>query len=966
MVITTSSPDVLAARRLALDLLLSNHYGDCKAPCTLTCPSNVDIQGYLGLVANGRDAEAVQLIRRDNPMPAVIGRICPRPCEDRCRRALVDEPLNVNGIKRFVADVEAQAGGFTRRALPPRRGKKAAVVGAGPAGLSAAWYLSEKGVDVTVFESMEKAGGMLRYGIPDYRLPPAVLDKAIEEMLSLGVVLRTGQRLGRDITLESLRGSFDAVVLALGAWKGRPLRIPGEDNPHVLSGIDFLRDVNAGLTVHVGDRVAVLGGGNTALDAARCSLRMGASHVTMYYRRTREEMPASGAEIDEALEEGIDIRYLAAPVSVQEQAGALSLTLLKMTLGDADASGRRRPVPVEGSEYSVPVDTVITAVGQYSDVSALSAGAAAGNGALVDERGNLKADVETGMTPVPGVFAAGDLLTGTDIAIRAIAGGKHAARAALAYLGSTEHGGRDSRGETGRAAAGQGHPYERPVEFLSRKADLREPVAADYAEVPRAPRARPAVRAAASRKTSFVEIESTLSPAAARSEAERCLECGCQDVEDCALKVHATDYDASAKRFLGEVAAHPIDDSHPFISRDPSKCILCGRCIRICLDVQGIGVFGYIYRGFATVVAPSFGVPLGEDRTCISCGQCVSACPVGALTEKSPAHKTTPLPERVEQGTCSQCSFGCGIEYRWHGAHFLRATERFDAPGHGKLCRKGRFGFDFLNDPLPRATVDPAETAHAVQKMIAAARYPLMRISPVLCGEAIDAFVEAAGRLRVPFIAEGLETLDPRWAALLSDPPVKPGALPRLILVGDIEATSNVAFTEAWRRRREGAASALWIAGHDSEPARRVADRIFPTADEALAEAAAAGGDIEVWVNPQETPASALDSLLSMRGRVHFMLLWNARNTGYIFARQDERRAVMPRKADLLLDIGTSSGLPGVKRIAWSHAADGRDLSIPLPRSLWIHGRSHPTGLPGTTSGSIDREGLNAAAAVLG
>jgi ferredoxin len=508
------------------------------------------------------------------------------------------------------------------------------------------------------------------------------------------------------------------------------------------------------------------------------------------------------------------------------------------------------------------------------------------------------------------------------------------------------------------------------VEFLSRKADLREPAAADYAEVPRAPRARPAVRAAASRKKGFLEIETTLSPAAARSEAERCLECGCQDVQDCALKAHATDYDASARRFLGEVAFHPIDDSHPFISRDPSKCILCGRCIRICLDVQGVGVFGYIYRGFSTLVAPSFGAPLGEDKTCISCGQCVSACPVGALTEKSPAHKTTPLPERVEQGTCTQCSFGCGIEYRWHGSHFLRATERFDAPGHGKLCRKGRFGYDFLNAPLPRPA-DLAEAAQAVRKMIAAARHPLMRISPVLCGEAIDAFVEAAGRLRVPFVAEGLERLDPRWGALLSDGSSRPGPHPRVVLLGDIEGTSNVAFTEAWRRRREGSAE-LWIACHDSEPARRTADRIFPAAGEALQEAAAGGGDVEVWVNPQEAPASALDALMAVRGKVRVMLLWNARNTGYILARQKERRALIPGapgafplEPDLLLDIGTSAGLPGVKRVAWSHAANGRDLSIPLPRGLWIHGRSHPTGLPGMTSGTIDTAALSAAAAVL-
>jgi formate dehydrogenase major subunit len=392
MVIATGSPEVTAARRMALDLLLSNHYGDCKAPCTLTCPSNIDIQGYLGLVANGKFAEALELIRRDNPMPAVIGRICPRPCEEKCRRNLVEEPLNINGIKRFVADFEAGAGGMTARPVPAPNGRKVAVVGAGPAGLAAAWYLSEEGVRVTLLESMEKAGGMLRYGIPDYRLPPAVLDEAVAQMLGMGATLQCGVRLGKDVTLDALRAQYDAVVLAFGAWKGRGLRIPGEDHPAVLSGIDFLRDVNSAKPVKVGKIVAIIGGGNTALDAARCSMRRGASKVTMYYRRTREEMPASDAEIEETMEEGIDIQYLAAPVSIETENGSLkTLTLLRMALGEPDASGRRRPVPVDGSEFSVPVDTIISAVGQYSDTKLLS-----GIPGLVDEKGNLKADVDTG------------------------------------------------------------------------------------------------------------------------------------------------------------------------------------------------------------------------------------------------------------------------------------------------------------------------------------------------------------------------------------------------------------------------------------------------------------------------------------------------------------------------------------------------------------------------------------------
>ena len=936
MVISTQTPEVKAARRTALELILSSHYGDCKAPCTLTCPSNIDIQGYLGLVANGKPREALELIRQDNPMPAVIGRICPRPCEQKCRRNLVDEPLNINGVKRFVADAEAKAGGMPARPRPKRLGKRAAVIGAGPAGLSAAWFLSEKGVDVTLYEGMEKAGGMLRYGIPDYRLPPAVLDAAVNDMLKLGATLKTGARLGRDITLEKLRAENDAVIIAIGAWKGRTLRIPGEDHPAVLSGIDFLQDVNAGKPVKVGKRVAIVGGGNTALDAARCSLRHGAEKVTMYYRRTREEMPASDAEIEEALEEGIEIQYLAAPVSIQADGEALkSLTLLKMELGEPDASGRRRPVPVEGSEYSVPVDTIISAVGQFSDTKLLS-----GVEGLVDARGNVAADVSTGITAAPGVFVAGDLLTGTDIAIRAVAGGKHAARAALAFF--------------------EGKTYSRPREFLSNKADFKEPVAADFADTARAPRQKPPVMSAEKRKKTFAEIESTLSAGQAAAEATRCLECGCQDVKDCALKQYATEYDASAKRFGGDVPIHPVDDSHPLMARDPSKCILCGRCVRVCLEVQGIGVFGYIHRGFSSVIAPSFGAPFGEDAACISCGQCVSACPVGALTEKIPAAKNVPLTERVEEGTCSLCSVGCAVEYRWHGSLFTRITERYTAPNNGKLCRKGKFGHGFLNAPKP-APVDLDAARTAAQKMLSEATAPLMRISGMLSGEAIDAFLEAAERRSIPVVADGMEALDPRWLDLekTGAAPDRNGRKPIRILVGDIAASYNVVFTESMRQGRLGQID-LWVAGHDDEVVRRAAAHVHADLAGALHAALAVDAPVEVVVSPENAAQGSLEALLAVRSRIQVSLLWSTRNGGYLF----RRTAVLgrpARKADLLLDVGVENGMDGTHRIAWSAVPATADLVVPMDRELWLKGRSYPTGRESVQTGEIAEGSLKEA-----
>ncbi|EGR7968327.1 formate dehydrogenase subunit alpha [Vibrio vulnificus] len=727
LTVKTQSEALSAHRKQALNRIMSDHYADCEAPCKTACPAGVDIQSYLYHIAQNDHQKAIEVIKRTLPMPLSIGRVCPAFCESECRRSLVDDAIAIRQLKRHAADADLAAQEAYTPEKKPDKNKRVAIVGSGPGGLTAGYYLTNEGYQVDVFEAMPQAGGWLRYGIPEYRLPKSILDKEIELMCRNGMTIHTDKKLGRDISLSQLSQDYDAVCLAVGASKAVAMDYPGSDLDGCYLGVDYLKDFVTEQRFITGKKVAVIGGGNTAIDCARTAVRTGAD-TTLIYRRTRDEMPAEDYEIEEAEHEGVKFHFLTNPAEniADEYGRVCSVKLEKMALGAPDASGRRRP-EATGEYFTEAFDTVIAAVSQQADLSFMQGEALT----LPLTRWNTAdANPETMHSGTGNIFSIGDFRRGPATAVEAVADGRIAAQAIDRFF--------------------DGNMENIPLKpFNSRKEQkLKQVDPLHFSHLQKVARTIMPELTSQQREQSFEEVELGFDNAEAMAEAARCLECGCQVNTSCDLRDYATEYGAEQHfHYSVNIKSHdewqalrqndprhkyPIDHSSEFIVFDANRCISCGQCIQACREqsVQGVLSFMNLEKGRPVVrpdCRPNFGgqgVMMGDSR-CVQCGACVQACPVGAMTDgrdRSQGRET--LLKKVDT-ICTYCGVGCKLTMHVdEAANQIRYVEGAHSPvNEGMLCVKGRYGFDFvaseerLTTPLIRKDgwLQPASWQEAIR-----------------------------------------------------------------------------------------------------------------------------------------------------------------------------------------------------------------------------------------------------------
>ena len=696
MEIFTETPDILDYRRQIMEMNMVHHCGDCIAPCIDACPAHSDIPTYLRLIKEGKYHESVAVMKKSYILPAVLGRVCPAFCEMKCHRGELEGAVSIRQAKKFAADWDLEHGPWMPT-LPPLRGKHIAVIGGGPGGLSAAYYLRLKGFEVTIFEKMPKLGGMLRYGIPEYRLPREVLDKDISASLLYGIHTITGIEVGKDISFDDIRSQFDGVIVATGAWRSRKMNVPGEDLPYVEVGVDFITRFHRGEEVSVGKKVLVIGGGDVAMDVARIARRLGAD-VTVVYRRSKAEMPAHELEVLEAEEEGVKFQFLATPVAFHEGG---KVEMVKMKLGEPDERGRRRPIPIEGSNFFVEADNVFIAIGQVPDGTLFE------KWGLPTQRGRAVYDENTLQTPLGDVFIIGDAATGPRTVIEAIAQGRKAADMMDMY----------HKGKLDLVKSVFREPWKyvpdiyadgeikklimewKPYNHFYKEGEI------DYSDIKPKQRIPHRRRDPEERVKDFGEIELPYTEEEIRGETSRCMECGCDAADRCTLREYATFFAIDYNSIDHKPRKGEKDTSSAVIEIDPKKCILCEKCIRACEEITGLGILTLAGRGEDTQVVAWMGNPLGETA-CVSCGNCLQVCPTGAIIKKrvdeprERDHRT-----KTVRTTCPYCGVGCQLELRVQPEE-RRVVEVYGVHDDkevngtiGETCVKGRFGLDFVNSP---------------------------------------------------------------------------------------------------------------------------------------------------------------------------------------------------------------------------------------------------------------------------
>ncbi len=685
MVVETETPALRGHRKERLQQLAAAHYGDCKAPCNLTCPGGINVQGYVNLIGQGQYEAALRLIRGKNPLPGIVCRVCPRFCETRCRRALLDEAIAINHLKRFLVEHAGKQGPLAETP-GPATGHNVAVIGGGPAGLAAAHTLRKQGHSVTIFEAAAELGGMARYAIPAFKLPRKELQREIDSILAMGVHVRAGKAWGRDFTLADLLGQgFKAVFIATGMGRQKSLAVAGGGD--ALDGLAFLARVADGGQPPLSGKVLIVGGSKVAVEAARCALRLGAADVTVVHDRSRTEMAAHQRDIAEAEKEGVNFFLMAQPLAIRkDENGGFEVEMARTVLSEPDATGVRRPMPVAGSCLVWRGDTVINSLGQETDAGFRAFGELEASLELTP-RLTIKADPVTLRTNLSGIHAGGEMVSGPRSVIQAVDAGRRAAEAIH----------RELAGDSGQPADGRfnfsrGKKFEdvdlRNFEGFSIRLSEQMPV-------------RPPER----RLGDFAEVEPGFTEEMARREASRCLACGCLGLAKCELRPLCRDHKVAGTVAPGRRLAAP-DDAHRFITIDPNRCVACHRCERVC-------EFGALAVSYREEEGQPADIALTIGDNCVSCGACVDACPTGALTKKQPGLPLLPGEAEGVRSVCTCCGTGCEIDLQVKQGVLLEVKARRDAPpNHGDLCVKGRFGFDFhrhperLTHPLVRERLD--------------------------------------------------------------------------------------------------------------------------------------------------------------------------------------------------------------------------------------------------------------------